>query len=211
MPGCIPSRRSVCTLCVVLFFAGAVFAQFTASIQGVVQDPSGAGVAKATVELINVATGGAAITTSDDSGNYRFVSLAPGRYKITAGAGGFSKSEANVTLLTEQNLNVPIALKVGSASESIVVSAEAPVVDTADSRTQLTIENRAVAQLPIIGRNLVTLVTMAPGVSGLGTSTSGSPASGVDNYSTEEQVDASANGQGQNNNQYVVEIGRAHV
>ena len=61
------------------------------------------------------------------------------------------------------------------------------------------------AQLPIIGRNLVTLVTMAPGVSGLGTSTSGSPASGVDNYSTEEQVDASANGQGQNNNQYVVD------
>jgi hypothetical protein len=46
---------------------------------------------------------------------------------------------------------------------------------------------------------------MAPGVSGLGTSASGSPASGVDNYSTEEQVDASANGQGQNNNQYVVD------
>jgi hypothetical protein len=205
MPGCMPSRRPVCTLAVVLFLASAAFAQFTASIQGVVQDPSGAGVAKATVELTNVATGAAAITTSDDSGNYRFVSLAPGRYQITAGAGGFSKSEADVTLLTEQNLNVPIALKVGSASESIVVTAEAPVVDTADSRTQLTIENRAVAQLPIVGRNLVTLVTMAPGVSGLGTSTSGSPASGVDNYSTEEQVDASANGQGQNNNQYVVD------
>ena len=46
---------------------------------------------------------------------------------------------------------------------------------------------------------------MAPGASGLGTSASGSPASGVDNYSTEEQVDASANGQGQNNNQYVVD------
>ena len=60
----------------------------------------------------------------------------------------------------------------------------------------MTLENQAVAQLPIIGRNLVTLVTMAPGVSGLGTSTSGSPASGVDNFSTEEQVDASANGQG---------------
>ena len=63
-----------------------------------------------------------------------------------------------------------------------MVTTEAPIVDTADSRTQLTLENEAVAQLPIIGRNLVTLVTMAPGVSGLGTSTSGSPASGVDNY-----------------------------
>ncbi len=69
----------------------------------------------------------------------------------------------------------------------------------------MTLENQAVAQLPIVGRNLVTLVTLAPGVSGLGTSASGSPASGVDNFSTEEQVDASANGQGQNNNQYVVD------
>src|SRR4029077_20974615 len=103
------------------------------------------------------------------------------------------------------NLNLPISLKVGSVAESVIVTAESPMVDTADSRTQLTIESAAVAQLPIIGRNLVTLVTMAPGVSGLGTSTSGSPASGVDNYSTEEQVDASANGQGQNNNQYVVD------
>ena len=100
---------------------------------------------------------------------------------------------------------MPIALKVGSVSESVTVTTEAPVVDTADSRTQLTLENQAVAQLPIVGRNLVTLVTMAPGVSGLGTSASGSPASGVDNFSTEEQVDASANGQGQNNNQYVVD------
>ena len=193
-------------LCSILLLATATaFAQFTASIQGVVQDPTGAGVGKATIHLVNVATGNTTVASSDESGNYRFISLAPGNYKITAEAAGFSKSEANVTLLTEQNLNVPIALKVGSISESVVVSTEAPVVDTADSRVHLTLENQAVTQLPIIGRNLVTLVTMAPGVSGLGTSTSGSPASGVDNYSTEEQVDASANGQGQNNNQYVVD------
>jgi hypothetical protein len=198
-------RRSLCALSLVLFFASAALAQFTASIQGVVQDASGAGVAKATVRLLNTATAVSAVATSDNSGNYRFVSVAPGSYKITAEAQGFSKSEADVTLLTEQNLNVPISLKVGSVSESVVVTTEAPVVDTADSRTQMTIENRAVAQLPVVGRNLVTLVTLAPGVSGLGTSTSGSPASGVDNYSTEEQVDASANGQGQNNNQYVVD------
>lgn len=205
MPRSMMSRRSIWLLSLLVFTASAAFAQFTASIQGEVKDQSGAGVAKATIHFVNTATGATAVATSDDAGNYRFVSLAPGRYKITAEAAGFSKSEADVTLLTEQNLNVPISLKVGSVTESVLVSTEAPVVDTADSRTQLTIENRAVAQLPIIGRNLVTLVTLAPGVSGLGTSTSGSPASGVDNYSTEEQVDASANGQGQNNNQYVVD------
>lgn len=206
MPRSMMSRRSI-WLCstILVITASAALAQFTASIQGDVKDPSGAGVAKAKIELVNTATGATAVATSDESGNYSFVSLAPGRYKITAESAGFSRSEADVTLLTAQNLNVPITFKVGSTSESVVVTAEAPIVDTADSRTQLTIENRAVAQLPIIGRNLVTLVTMAPGVSGLGTSTSGSPASGVDNYSTEEQVDASANGQGQNNNQYVVD------
>ncbi|MGZ7055932.1 MAG: outer membrane beta-barrel protein, partial [Candidatus Angelobacter sp.] len=205
MPRRMLSRHPVWLCSILLLATATAFAQFTASIQGVIQDPTGAGVAKATIHLVNVATGGTTVATSDESGNYRFISLAPGSYKITAEAAGFSKSEANVTLLTEQNLNVPIALKVGSISESVVVSTEAPVVDTADSRVHLTLENQAVAQLPIIGRNLVTLVTMAPGVSGLGTSTSGSPASGVDNYSTEEQVDASANGQGQNNNQYVVD------
>jgi hypothetical protein len=200
------SSRSISILVSMLFIASAAaFAQFSASIQGVVQDPSGAGISKATIQLVNVATGGTAVTTSDASGNYRFVSLAPGSYKATAEAAGFSKSEVNVTLLTEQNLSVPITLKVGSIGEAITVTSEAPVVDTADSRNHLTLENQAVAQLPIVGRNLVTLVTMAPGASGLGTSASGSPASGVDNFSTEEQVDASANGQGQNNNQYVVD------
>lgn len=205
MPGCMSFRRFVPVLCVFLWLASAAFAQFTASIQGVVQDPTGAGVAKATVIVTNQATGAASTTTTDAEGNYRFVELAPGKYKITAESAGFAKSEADVTLLTSQNLNAPISLKVGSVSDSVIVSTEAPVVDTADSRVQLTIENQAVAELPIVGRNMVTLVTMAPGASGLGASTSGSPASGIDNYSTELQVDASANGQGQNNNQYVVD------
>ncbi len=198
--------RAIRVLCVLLILmATPVLAQFTASIQGVVQDQSGADVANASLQLVNNATGATKVATADASGNYRFISLAPGKYTITADAAGFSKVQTDVTLLTEQNLNVPIALKVGSASESIVVTTATPIVDTADTRTQLTLSNQAVTELPIVGRNLVTLVTLAPGVSGLGTSTSGSPASGVDNFSTEEQVDASANGQGQNNNQYVID------
>jgi hypothetical protein len=202
MPG---SRRSLCLALLVLFSAASAFAQFTSSVQGTVQDPSGAGVANATVRLANVAINAVQTATSDEAGNFRFLSLAPGSYKVTVEATGFGKSEVDITLLTAQNLSVPVTLKVGSISEAVTVTTEAPVVDTADSRTELTLQNQAVAQLPIIGRNLVTLVTMAPGASGLGTSGAGSPASGVDNFSTEEQVDASANGQGGNNNQYVVD------
>src|SRR5215469_11551716 len=154
-------------------------AQFTANIQGIVQDQSGAAVPKASVTLVNTATNDQKVTVTDTAGNYRFVSVAPGSYKVSVVAAGFAKAEAGITLLTEQNLNLPISLHVGSVNESVTVTTETPIVDTADSRTQLTLENEAVTELPIVGRNLVTLVTLAPGVSGLGTSTSGSPASGV--------------------------------
>jgi len=189
----------------IIFSAPLCFAQFTSNVQGVVQDPSGAVVPKATVTIVNTGTQLTKTATTDEGGNYRFLSLAPGAYRVTVEASGYAKSESDVTLLTEQNLNVPITLKVGAITEAVTVTSQSPVVDTADSRNQLTLENQAVAQLPVVGRNLVTLVTLAPGVSGLGTSASGSPASGVDNFSTETQVDASANGQGQNNNQYVID------
>ena len=111
------------------------------------------------MQLVNQATKESESTTTDASGVFRFLSLAPGTYKVSVEATGFSKSEVDITLLTEQNLNVPVTLKLGSVSEAVSVTTEAPVVDTADSRTQLTLENQAVAQLPIVGRNLVTLVT----------------------------------------------------
>jgi hypothetical protein len=200
-----PVRTGI-VLAFAILCANLCFAQFSANIQGTVLDPSGAGVPHAKVELLNTTTHITATTTSDASGAYNFSNLAPSTYQVTAEAPNFTKSRADVTLLTEQILNVPITLKIGSTSDTITVSTEAPVVDTADSRTQLTLENQAVAELPIAGRNLVTLVTMAPGVSGLGTSAgNGTPGTGADNFSTEEAVDASANGQGSDNNQYVVD------
>jgi Carboxypeptidase regulatory-like domain len=198
--------RAGIVLGLAILCANLCLAQFSAGVQGIVLDPSGAGIPHARIDLVNTATQVTATTTSDASGNYNFANLAPSTYRLTAEAPNFTKTQVDVTLLTEQVLNVPITLKVGSTTDAITVTTEAPVVDTSDSRTQMTLDNQAVAELPIAGRNLVTLVTMAPGVSGLGTSAgSGTPGSGADNFSTEEAVDASANGQGSNNNQYVVD------
>jgi hypothetical protein len=203
-------RRLVWLISAVLI-ASAAWAQFTSSVQGTIQDPSGASIPKATVRIENKGTRSSQTTTADDSGNFRFVNLAPGAYKITVEAHGFAKSDADVDLLTEQNLNLPLTLKVGAVSEEITITSSAPVVDTVDSRNQLTLENSGVAELPVAGRNLVTLTTLAPGVAGLGTmgggqpGKAGTPGSGVDNYSTETQVDASANGQGQMSNMYVID------
>jgi Carboxypeptidase regulatory-like domain len=207
MPVNLPtSVRSFALALVVLLSAALCSAQFSGSIVGVVQDPQGAGVAKVKVELVSVSTGTSRVTNTDAGGDYDFESVAPGNYKVTAEIAGFRKAQVDVTVLTEQKLNVPISLVVGSVSEEITVTAEAAIVDTADSRTHITLENQDVAELPVAGRNLVTLVTMAPGVSGLGTGAlAGTPGAGADNFSTEESVDASANGQGSNNNQYVVD------
>jgi len=102
--GCMPTQASLRALLALMLFSATVcFAQFSSNLQGIVQDPSGAVVPKANVTLVNTATQVSRATTSDGNGNYRFVSLAPGAYKISVEAPGYSKSESDVTLLTEQN------------------------------------------------------------------------------------------------------------
>ncbi len=191
--------------------AGVASAQFSGNIQGIVQDATGAGVPSAKVTLVNVATKVSATTTTDSAGNYQFLSLPPGSYQITVATAGFANEVVNVTLETNQTQNVPITLKVKGVQATVEVTGAAPILNTAETRNQMTLENQGVAQLPVAGRNMVTLATLAPGVTGLGTTgagqpgQTGTPGSGVDNYSTETQVDASANGEGQMSNMWVVD------
>jgi hypothetical protein len=197
-------------LLIVLATAVSTWAQFNSSIQGSVSDASGAAVVQAKVSLENVATGVLGATTTDPEGNYRFVSLAPGSYKISVEAPGFSKAETTVRIETNQNLNVPIALKIGSATESVEVTAENPLLNTAETRNQMTLQSQELGTLPLAGRNMLSLTTIAPGVSGLGLAggpgvASGTPGSGVNNFSTETAVDVSANGQGTVANMWTVD------
>jgi len=194
----------------ILFAAVSTWAQFTASIQGSVTDPSGAAVPQAKITLENVSTHIIATTTSDAEGEYRFVSVAPGAYKISVEGSGFSKAETSLTLETNQNLNVPLSLKVGSATETIEVTGENPLVNTAETRNQQTLQTQELGTLPLAGRNMLSLTTVAPGVSGLGLAggpgvASGTPGSSVNNFSTETAVDASANGQGTVANMWIID------
>src|SRR5580704_5092858 len=93
-------------LVTVLLMAGATWAQYSASIQGNVADPSGAAVAHAKVVVENLATHITAITTTDGEGGYRFLSLAPGSYEISVEAAGFSTSRTTLPLETNQNQSV---------------------------------------------------------------------------------------------------------
>src|SRR6201996_7105072 len=180
-------------------------AQFNGSITGTVQDPAGANVPGATVTLTNVGTGEGKAGTTDAQGFYQFVSLAPGNYSVKTSAKGFADSQTSFTLQTNQTLNLPIKLTVGSSSETVQVTTQAPLLDTSDTRLQETLSTQTLSSLPLAGRSMISLVVLAPGVTGLGVTSNGSPGSGRDNYSTETQVDASANGQGAVGNMYVVD------
>jgi Carboxypeptidase regulatory-like domain len=186
-------------------FSPRAFAQFTGSIDGLVEDSSGAVIPNAKLTLTNDGTGEQRVATGDASGVYTFVSLAPANYHLFATATGFAKSEVSIVLLTGQVLNVPIKLTVGGAAETVQVTTESPILDTADTRVQETLSTQTLSSLPLAGRSMISLVMLSPGVTGTGITSNGSPGSGRDNYSTETQVDASANGQGAVGNQYVVD------
>ena len=131
-----------------LLLSGSASAQFTGNIQGTVEDPSGAAVPQAKVALLNLATQAAASTTTDATGGFRFLSLAPGSYKITVEAAGFARAEATVSLVTNQNLNVPLSLKVGTGAETVTVTSETPLVNTSETRNQMTLETQELSTLP---------------------------------------------------------------
>lgn len=184
---------------------GAALAQFSGSLQGSVQDPSGAAIPKATVTLTNTATKVTQTTQASADGVYRFDSLAPGDYVVEGSAGGFAENKVAFTLRTGQLMNVPLSLAVASSAQTVEVTTQAPVLDTAETRTQLTIDMETLDSLPLPGRNQLGLVTLAPGVTGTGIQNSGGNGQSNDNYAAETQVSASANGRSSVGNMYVVD------
>jgi hypothetical protein len=188
------------TLLILLFtmISSVCRAQFNSSLQGTVEDSSGAAVPAAAVTLTNTDTNVSQTGKADASGVYRFSSLAPGNYQISALAPGFSGSKIAVTLATSETRNVPVRLTVGQTSTQVEVTAQQPLLDTSDSRNQLTIDRAALGALPLAARNPLALITLTPGVTGIGVGN-------ATNFNPENSVDASANGRGSNGNLYVVD------
>jgi hypothetical protein len=181
-----------------------VFAQFNAGVQGTVLDPKGNAVPNATVTLVNSGTGISQKAVSTDSGVYRFTSIQAGNYTVSANVQGFATASVAIVLTTDQLLNVPLNLVVGATTSTVTVTTEAPLLDTSDSRLEETLNNTALQDLPLAGRNPTNVLTVAPGVTGLGGQSSPG-ASTSTNFAPENWVNASANGRGANGNLYIVD------
>lgn len=180
------------------------FAQFNASVQGTVLDTRGAVIPNATVTLTNSDNGVKQTAASNSSGVYRFPSLAPGNYTISANVQGFAPAQVSFNLATDQTRDVPLNLALASVSSTVTVSTEAPLLDTSESRLEQTLDTTALTDLPLPGRNPTNVITIAPGVTGLGGQASPGTANST-NFAPENWVSASANGRGANGNQYVVD------
>src|SRR5215467_8631078 len=183
----------------------AALAQYNGNIQGVVTDPSDAAVANASVRLHNLDNGIQATTTTSSSGNYRFSSLEPGHYTVTVMMPGFSTQVMNLTLATSETQGINVKLVLASASEAVSVTAEAPVLDTDETRLQATLNSNTLHDLPQANRNLWDVLAVAPGVVGTGTRAAGESPGGLpDNFGT-QTPQISANGRSYTGNLVMVD------
>jgi hypothetical protein len=155
--------RPFVTLLVIAALAAPAFAQDQrASIEGVVKDASGAVLPGATVEASSN-VGQPVSTVSDALGVYRFPSLAPGNYKVTASLQGFVAREVvDVRAALGQIKKVDFSLPLSGVTETVQVTAETPLVDVRQSQRSTNIRAEQVELLPK-GRDFTSLVTQAPG------------------------------------------------
>lgn len=151
-----------------------LLAQFdSATVLGTVNDSTGLGIPQAKIRLTNVRTGVDLNTTTDGNGNYQFLTVRVGTYKVTAEAAGFKAaiaSDFEVTVNARQR--VDLTLEVGSTAESITVSDAAKLLETDTSSRGTVVGSQQIVNLPLNGRAYADLALLAPGVRRSGISNS---------------------------------------
>ncbi|MGI8772258.1 MAG: carboxypeptidase regulatory-like domain-containing protein [Acidobacteriaceae bacterium] len=159
----------------VMIIGVAAQAQYRASIQGTVSDPSGAVVPGATVVLTDLGTNKALTSTTNASGIYNFNALPPDHFSIVATKTGFQKRVLDdVELIPEQANSVNIQLLLGSETQTVTVSGlTAPLLQTETASVSGTVSSNEIQHLPSFGRDVFQLSQLAPGSFGDGSQAGG--------------------------------------
>src|SRR6266852_6005047 len=121
------------TPCVVwLALAAMSFGQtFYGSIVGTVSDVSGGGVPQANVTLTNLGTAERRAVQTDTSGNYQFVNLVPGNYKVEVEKTGFRRfAREPITVEVQSAVRIDVTMQVGEVSQTVEVNAQTPLLQT---------------------------------------------------------------------------------
>lgn len=162
--------RVVSTLAVLgILFAPihAVAQVAVGTLVGSVRDDTGGGVPGATVTATETRTNIMRTATSNESGNYSFNNLAPGLYRVDGELVGFKKfSRDGVEVSVNTTVRVEIVLAVGQLEESVIVTGEAPMLQTDRTDTGRIIESTQITQMPLgFNRNFQALLITVPGAS----------------------------------------------
>src|SRR6266481_8145560 len=158
--------RNLLGCVIIIISAGWVYGQGGAvgTILGTVTDNSGAVVANASVDVTSLATGVTSHAQTSSSGDFTAPYLKPGTYKVTVQAPGFQKSVVdNIGLDVAQQARVDVTLKPGQVTESVEVQAAAVALDTDSSSVSQLISQKQVDQLPLNGRNFLSLLFVGAG------------------------------------------------
>src|SRR6266566_2784809 len=152
----------ILSVCVVLLVPSLVVAQTTGTIDGTVTDQSGGALPGVTVEISSPNLQGTRTATTGNDGRFRFVSVPPGPYKVTANLSGMGTAAKNATVQLDATATVNMQMQV-SAKEAITVTGEAPLVDVASTTTGSNYQAKVIEKLPL-GRNYASVVLAQPGV-----------------------------------------------
>lgn len=147
--------------------------QTTASIYGSVTDSSGAVVAGAKIEATNTLTNEIRTTVAGNAGSYNLPELPVGPYRLRIERDGF-KTEIldGIELALNQNAMVNVQLTIGAVSEQVNVTDDAPQLEATTNEMGNVVDQKRVVDLPLNGRNTLSLVSLVPGASALTTTNS---------------------------------------
>ena len=137
----------------------------TGRILGTVTDPHGAAVAGASVKVTDLARGTERNLVTTDAGEYVAPNLVPGVYRVRIVASSFKTEErSDVLVSVAQDSQIDFNLQSGAATETVVVTAESPLIDTTSSALGGTLSNEEINELPLNGRNYENLLQLRPGI-----------------------------------------------
>jgi len=155
-----------CLIAIALLAPSLVCAQaYFGTVSGELSDATGAMVQAATVVLTDQQKGFQFTTTSDSNGRYLFRTIPPGVYTVTADVKGFQKiSSAAFKVDINENRTTNLTLKVAGTSQTAEVGAQAQAIQTEDAETGQVVNRRFINNLPLIDRQVISLVNLAPGV-----------------------------------------------
>ncbi len=137
----------------------------TGTILGRAQDETGAVLPGTTITVKNVKTGLTQTTTTNDVGYYQLSLLPVGEYELTAELTGFARLKlASIVLMVGQTLTLDLTLKPAGLEEIVTVTAEVPVVEVTRTHVASSVNDLAIGNLPVNGRNFIDFVLLTPGV-----------------------------------------------